>query len=57
MSDIELLAIWKKQKDSFGYCVIPEVGALSRADLDRMTALVSSEIAALYAEQLKRLKA
>jgi hypothetical protein len=56
MSDIQLLAIWKKQKDSFGYCVIPEVGALCRADLDRMTALVSDEIAALYAKQLERLK-
>ena len=56
MSDIQLLTIWKKQKDSFGYCVIPEVGALSRTDLDRMTVLVSHEIAALCAEQLKRLK-
>ena len=56
MSDIQLLAIWKKQKDSFGYCVIPEVGALSRTDLDRMTVLVSHEIAALYAKQLKRIQ-
>jgi hypothetical protein len=56
MSDIQLLAIWKKQKNSFGYCVIPEVGALCRTDLDRMTVLVSDEIAELYAKQLKRIQ-
>lgn len=56
MTDSQLLAIWNKQKDSFGHRVIPEVGALSRADLDRMTALVSDEIAALTAAQIKRLK-
>ena len=56
MTDSQLLAIWQKQKDSFGYRVIPEVGALSSADLDRMTALVSHEIAALTAAQIKRLK-